>query len=233
MTRASVLRLDGVRHSYREGKEGALDVLKGAELEIFPGEIIALVGPSGSGKSTLLHIAGLLETPTAGRVILDGQDCTPLKDRERTAIRRLKLGFVYQFHHLLPEFTALENVEMPQIIAGRTRKAAGEEAERLLTSFGLSERLTHRPSELSGGEQQRVAIARGLANHPLILFADEPTGNLDTKTSKIVFDHLMQVTRAEGSAALIATHNLELAGLMDRLVLLNEGRLVDGRALAR
>ncbi|MFZ1989511.1 MAG: ABC transporter ATP-binding protein [Alphaproteobacteria bacterium] len=217
-------------HSYKSG-EGMLDVLKGADLEIFPGEVVALVGQSGSGKSTLLHISGLLESPTAGTVEIEGQDCTALKDRERTLIRRLKIGFVYQFHHLLPEFSALENVVMPQLIAGVDRKAAEAEAKRLLTSLGLAERLTHRPAELSGGEQQRVAIARGLANQPLVLFADEPTGNLDPKTSKMVFDRLLEVTRAQGTAALVATHNLDLAAHMDRVVVMHEGKLVDSREL--
>ncbi len=227
-----VLRLGAIAHSYKSGG-GTLDVLKGADLEIFPGEIVALVGPSGSGKSTLLHISGLLEAPTSGHVEIEGQDCTALKDRERTLIRRLKIGFVYQFHHLLPEFSALENVVMPQLIAGVDAKAAEVEATRLLTSLGLAERLTHRPAELSGGEQQRVAIARGLANHPLVLLADEPTGNLDPKTAKMVFDRLLEATRARGSAALVATHNLELAALMDRVVLMHEGKLLDGRELQR
>jgi lipoprotein-releasing system ATP-binding protein len=227
-----VLRLSAVAHSYAQG-ESALQVLKGADLEIHAGEIVALVGPSGSGKSTLLHIAGLLESPTAGTVEIDGRDCTHLPDRERTMIRRLKIGFVYQFHHLLPEFTALENVVMPQLIASLGHRPAEAEATRLLDSFGLGERVTHRPAELSGGEQQRVAIARGLANHPLVLLADEPTGNLDPKTSKLVFDRLMEVTRKEGSAALVATHNLELAAHMDRVVLMHEGALLDGRDLQR
>ncbi|HXZ69050.1 MAG TPA: ABC transporter ATP-binding protein [Alphaproteobacteria bacterium] len=226
----AVLRLKAIAHRYKSG-EGMLDVLKGADLEIFPGEVVALVGPSGSGKSTLLHISGLLEAPTAGTVEIEGEDCTSLKDQERTLIRRLKIGFVYQFHHLLPEFSALENVVMPQLIAGAGRKPAEEEAKRLLISLGLGERLTHRPAELSGGEQQRVAIARGLANQPLVLLADEPTGNLDPKTSKLVFDRLLEVTRARGTAALVATHNLDLAAHMDRVVVMHEGKLLDSRDL--
>jgi lipoprotein-releasing system ATP-binding protein len=226
------MRLEDVARTYVQGGN-QLEVLKGASLDIRAGEIVALVGPSGSGKSSLLHVAGLLEAPTAGRIHIDGADCTRLKDRERTLTRRLKLGFVYQFHHLLPEFTALENVVMPQLIAGRDHRSASEEAARLLGALGLADRVTHRPAELSGGEQQRVAIARGLANHPLVLLADEPTGNLDPKTSKMVFDHLTQIVRWEGTAALIATHNLEIAARMDRVLLLHEGKLLDGRELMR
>jgi lipoprotein-releasing system ATP-binding protein len=227
-----VMRLEDVARTYVQGGN-QLEVLRGATLDIRAGEIVALVGPSGSGKSSLLHVAGLLEAPTAGRIHIDGADCTRLKDRERTLTRRLKLGFVYQFHHLLPEFTALENVVMPQLIAGRDHSLANAEAARLLGALGLADRVTHRPAELSGGEQQRVAIARGLANHPLVLLADEPTGNLDPKTSKLVFDHLTQIVRWEGTAALIATHNLEIAARMDRVLLLHEGKLLDGRDLAR
>jgi lipoprotein-releasing system ATP-binding protein len=222
--RKSVLTLEAVTRSYGQGTT-ALEVLKGASCEIHAGEIVALVGPSGSGKSTLLHIAGLLDSPTGGRIVIEGRDCTHLKDRERTALRRLKIGFVYQFHHLLPEFTALENVMMPQLVAGNSPKAAEAEATRLLSSLGLAERLTHRPTELSGGEQQRVAIARGLANHPLVLLADEPTGNLDPKTSEMVFERLLGVVRAEGTAALVATHNMDIANHMDRVILVDDGRL--------
>lgn len=230
VTTKEILRLEGIMRTYSQG-DAKLEVLKGASLELNAGEIVALVGPSGCGKSTLLHTAGLLEAPQGGRVFLEGKNCTTLKDRERTLIRRRKIGFVYQFHHLLPEFTALENVMMPQIINGKGKKEAEAEAESFLKMLGLAERMTHRPAELSGGEQQRVAIARGLANHPKLLLADEPTGNLDPKTSKAVFDRLLEITREEGSAALIATHNLELAARMDRVILVHDGQLMDGRAL--
>jgi lipoprotein-releasing system ATP-binding protein len=195
--------------------------------------VAALVGPSGSGKSTLLHIAGLLETPDAGEVVIGGRNCGELSDRERTAIRLKELGFVYQFHHLLPEFTARENVMLPQRISGVSRRKARAQAEELLGRLGMGERLDHRPSRLSGGEQQRVAVARALANHPRILLADEPTGNLDPKTAKLVLDELVSLARAEGVAALVATHNLQLAAKMDRALLLQDGRLLDGRELVR
>ena len=191
------------------------------------GEIAALVGPSGSGKSSLLHIAGLLEKPTAGQVWIAGKECTGLSDLARTRIRRLGIGFVYQFHHLLPEFTAEENVVLPQLIAGETRKAAKARARALLDQLGLSERLGHRPAELSGGEQQRVAIARALANRPLLLLADEPTGNLDPETAGRVHEKFLELIRIEGLAALIATHNLELARSMHRVVHLDKGRLIE------
>jgi lipoprotein-releasing system ATP-binding protein len=198
------------------------------ELSLKAGEIVALVGQSGAGKSSLLHIAGLLEAPTSGEITIDGVAASRLPDAERTAIRRGTIGFVYQAHHLLPEFDALENVVLPQMIAGKSRAEAAQEATRLLTDLGLGQRLTHRPSQLSGGEQQRVAIARALANHPRILLADEPTGNLDPKTASGVFDSLIAITRAQGLAALIATHNFELASRMDRALLLHQGKLVEG-----
>lgn len=223
-----ILELRDITRSFREG-EGALRILRGASLQIRPGEIVALIGPSGAGKSTLLHIAGLLERPDEGMVLLGGIDCVDLPDRERTYMRRAELGFVYQAHNLLPEFNALENVAMPELIAGTPKQDAFAEATRLLTLLGLGERLLHLPTELSGGEQQRVAIARALANHPRVLLADEPTGNLDPKTSKLVFDELIQLVRREGLAALIATHNLDLAAKMDRALVLHEGKLVEGR----
>jgi len=223
-----ILELRDITRSFREG-EGALRILRGASLQIRPGEIVALIGPSGAGKSTLLHIAGLLERPDEGMVLLGGIDCVDLPDRERTYMRRAELGFVYQAHNLLPEFNALENVAMPELIAGTPKQDAFAEATRLLTLLGLGERLLHLPTELSGGEQQRVAIARALANHPRVLLADEPTGNLDPKTSKMVFDELIQLVRREGLAALIATHNLDLAAKMDRALVLHEGKLVEGR----
>ena len=193
-----------------------------------PGEIVALVGQSGAGKSSLLHIAGLLEAPTSGEIFVEGRATSSLSDTERTRIRRGTIGFVYQAHHLLPEFDALENVVLPQMIAGQTRAEAAKEATRLLELMGLGQRLTHRPSQFSGGEQQRVAIARALANRPRILLADEPTGNLDPRTAGGVFDALIAVTRSEGLAALIATHNFELASRMDRALLLHQGKLIEG-----
>jgi lipoprotein-releasing system ATP-binding protein len=229
---SDVLRLDAITRIYREG-EGQLEVFSGLNLSLKPGEIVALVGPSGTGKSSLLHIAGLLEAPTSGEITIEGVATSKLPDGERTRIRRESVGFVYQAHHLLPEFDALENVMLPQMIAGASRKDAAVEAERLLTVLGLGKRLTHRPSQLSGGEQQRVAIARALANKPKILLADEPTGNLDPKTSGGVFDALIAITRAEGLAALIATHNFELASRMDRALLLHQGKLIEGTQLPR
>ena len=211
----------------RDGGENALHVLRGVDLELAPGEIVGLVGPSGAGKSTLLHIAGLLEQPDSGKVYIDGVDTTRMDDRQRTAIRREQIGFVYQFHHLLPEFTALENVVLPQRVAGLGKRDAEERAGELLTFLGLGERQTHRPGELSGGEQQRVAIARAVANAPRLLLADEPTGNLDPDTAEYVFDILLRLVHGTGLAALIATHNLEFAQRMDRRVTLREGRLVE------
>ena len=222
-----VLRLEAITRHYREG-EGQLEVFSGLSLAVKPGEIVALVGPSGAGKSSLLHIAGLLEAPTSGEIFIEGVAASRLPDTERTQIRRDKVGFVYQAHHLLPEFDALENVVLPQMIAGRTRAAAAAEATRLLEVLGLGKRLTHRPSQLSGGEQQRVAIARALANKPQLLLADEPTGNLDPRTAGGVFDALIAITRSQGLGALIATHNFELASRMDRILQLHEGRLIEG-----
>lgn len=220
----AIMRLAGVKRVYRQGGR-SLEVLHGVDLAIQPGELVALVGPSGTGKSTLLHLAGLLEYPDAGTIAIDGRDCGRLRDIERTRIRRESLGFVYQFHHLLPEFTALENVILPQMIAGTPRRAARIRGEELLERVGLADRLGHTPSRLSGGEQQRVAIARGLANRPLLLLADEPTGNLDPETALHVIGHLTQMARADSRAALIATHNPEIARRMDRTLTLDSGTL--------
>jgi lipoprotein-releasing system ATP-binding protein len=224
---SEVLRLANITRRYREG-EGQLEVFSGLDLSVKSGEIVALVGQSGAGKSSLLHIAGLLEAPTSGEIVIEGVAASGLPDSERTRIRRNQIGFVYQAHHLLPEFDALENVVLPQMIAGHSRADAAKEAARLLTVLGLSKRLTHRPAQLSGGEQQRVAIARALANKPRLLLADEPTGNLDPRTAGGVFEALIQITRAEGLGALIATHNFELASRMDRAMLLHQGKLVEG-----
>ncbi|WEX07540.1 ABC transporter ATP-binding protein [Chelativorans sp. AA-79] len=223
---ASVLELKSVDRHYVQGPN-RLTILKGADFALTSGEMVALVAPSGTGKSTLLHIAGLLEHPDGGDVIVNGQSCSGLSDDRRTAIRRGEIGFVYQFHHLLPEFTALENVMMPQLIAGLSQPEAKERAAQLLAYMKLGPRAEHRPSELSGGEQQRVAIARAVANAPLVLLADEPTGNLDPATAGYVFDALEALVRHSGLAALIATHNEELAARMDRRVTLSEGRVVD------
>ena len=223
------LRLDRVARIYRQAGRD-LVVFREISFILGEGEIVALVGPSGAGKSSLLHIAGLLETPTSGEVFIDGEAVSRLPERRRTELRRKALGFVYQAHHLLPEFTAEENVAMPKRIAGDSRKAAGEEARRLLSLVGLSERVTHRPAQLSGGEQQRVAIARALANSPRVLLADEPTGNLDPRTADGVFDLLIELVRGEGLSALIATHNYELSRKMDRTLLLEKGSLLERRA---
>ena len=220
-----LLRLEAIQRTYRTGAE-ALTVLEGAGLSVHRGEIVALVAPSGSGKSTLLHLAGLLEKPDDGRVIIDGTDAGALGDDARTSIRLRKIGFVYQFHHLLPEFTALENISIPQMIAGAPEAAANKRSRELLEKFGLAARAEHPPGKLSGGEKQRVAIARALANRPSLLLADEPTGNLDVATANIVFEELLHVVRSENVAALIATHNPELAARMDRQVTLRDGRLV-------
>ncbi|HWD48608.1 MAG TPA: ABC transporter ATP-binding protein, partial [Rhizomicrobium sp.] len=218
----AALRLQNVSRAYTQG-ENTLDVFHNLALALRPGEVVALVGPSGIGKSSLLHMAGLLEAPSEGEIYISGSAASKLDDAARTRIRRDMIGFVYQAHHLLPEFTALENVMLPQRIAGKSRAAAEANAKRLLEQLGLGARLTHRPSQLSGGEQQRVAIARALANNPKILLADEPTGNLDPRTSGGVFDALVQLVRAEGLAALIATHNLEVAAKMDRALIMHEG----------
>jgi lipoprotein-releasing system ATP-binding protein len=219
------LVLQGVARVYR-GDAVELPVLRGADLTVRSGEIVALVAPSGAGKSTLLHVAGLLDRPDGGSVLIEGRDAGGLADAARTAIRRDTIGFIYQFHHLLPEFSALENVVLPQMIAGRSRRVAEDRANSLLTTFGLGARLGHLPGRLSGGEQQRVAIGRALANGPKLLLADEPTGNLDVATAEGVFAELLAIVRDHGLAALIATHNPELAARMDRTVTLREGRLI-------
>jgi lipoprotein-releasing system ATP-binding protein len=225
MTMNPALELRAVTRVYGAG-ETALKVFDGLSLTVNAGEVIALVGQSGTGKSSLLHIAGLLEKPTAGEVFIAGQECTQLDDRARTRIRRIGVGFVYQFHHLLPEFSALENVVMPQLIAGATTSAAEARAKDLLGRLKLSHRLDHRPAEMSGGEQQRVAIARALANRPLLLLADEPTGNLDPDTAALVQGEFMRLIHEEGLGALIATHNIELAKNMSRMMVLTHGKLV-------
>jgi lipoprotein-releasing system ATP-binding protein len=221
-----VLNLTELHRTFRQGPR-EIHVLVGATAALYPGEAVALVGPSGAGKSTLLHIAGLLETPDAGAVIVNGHDCSRMSDDARTRIRRTEMGFVYQFHHLLPEFSALENVVIPQMIRGRSRKNAKARARQLLTALGLGGRIEHRPAELSGGEQQRTAICRALANQPKLLLADEPTGNLDPKSSERVFHDLLELITRTGVAALIATHNLDLASRMHRVLRLEEGRLVE------
>jgi lipoprotein-releasing system ATP-binding protein len=221
------LALQNVRRTFRSGG-GPLTVLNGADFLLHAGEIVALVAPSGAGKSTLLHLAGLLEKPDSGKVLVAGRDAGALSDAERTAIRRDSIGFVYQFHHLLPEFTALENVVLPQMIAGKPRRAAEARARALLENLGLQKRERHLPGKLSGGEQQRVAIARALANAPNVLLADEPTGNLDVGTAQLVFDELLSIVRGQGAAALVATHNPNLAARMDRTVTLRDGRVVPG-----
>ena len=222
---APVLRLNGLSRRYKSG-ESELTVLDGVALDIAPGEIVGLIGPSGSGKSSLLHAAGMLERPNAGEVLIGGADGWSMSDEDRTEIRRNKIGFVYQFHHLLPEFDALHNVALPALIAGRKRREALDEAERLLGVMGLEKRIHHQPAQLSGGEQQRVAIARAMINNPVLILADEPTGNLDPDTSTFVFAALSDLVRKEGAAALIATHNLDLAKYMDRVMALDHGHLV-------
>ncbi|RAK61098.1 ABC transporter [Phenylobacterium hankyongense] len=219
-----VLSIRGLERSYVTGA-GALTVLRGADLDIMPGEIVGLIGPSGSGKSSLLHAAGLLERPNAGRITVLGRDCSDLPDRARTRVRLATIGFVYQFHHLLPEFSALDNVALPLMIAGKSRRAAQDRAAILLSELGLADRVQHQPAQMSGGEQQRVAVARALANSPRLLLADEPTGNLDPHTSGAVFENLYALARSQGVAALVATHNLELARHMDRVFALRDGHL--------
>ncbi len=219
-----VLSLRGVERTYVT-EAGKLTVLRGADLDVYPGEVVGLIGPSGSGKSSLLHAAGLLERPDAGIIAVDGKDCSKLSERQRTKVRLSTVGFVYQFHHLLPEFTAAENVELPQMIAGRRRAEARERAIGLLGQLGLAARVDHQPGQMSGGEQQRVAIARALANSPKLLLADEPTGNLDPATSAATFQALYDLARGQGVAALIATHNMELARYMDRVFALRDGHL--------
>ena len=222
----NILSLKNICKSFYQGQQ-KLDVLRNVDFEIASGEIVALIGPSGSGKSTLLQISGLLELPDSGHIYLDGQDCFIANDSVRTSLRRDFLGFVYQYHNLLPDFNALENVIIPQLIAGKSYKAAKERAKWLLDKMKLDGRFTHRPAELSGGEQQRVAIARALANTPKLLLADEPTGNLDPKTSDIIFEALLNIIKETGLAALIATHNMELAKSMDKQVSLQDGQLVE------
>lgn len=221
-----VLELRKIERTYASGA-GELAVLRGADLTLNAGELVGLVGPSGSGKSTLLHLAGLLEKPQGGQVILEGQDCNKLADRDLTGLRRNKLGFIYQFHHLLPEFSAEDNIAMPLMIAGVTRKAARAKAKSLLSDMGLADRGHHQPGELSGGEQQRVAIGRALANDPRLVIADEPTGNLDPATTERVFASLIKMVRDEGAAVLVATHNMALTQHMDRVLTLQDGKLVD------
>lgn len=222
----AVLEMKGIKRTFHQGGR-ALRVLRGTGLSVEAGEVVGLLGPSGSGKSTLLHIAGLLEKPDAGAVVIGGEKCGELSESDRTIIRRNGIGFVYQFHHLLPEFTALENVLLPQLIAERNESEARERAEGILSRLGLKKRLEHLPAQLSGGEQQRVAIARALANDPALLLADEPTGNLDESTARKVMDELIAAARDKGVGAVIATHNMTLAGRMDRCVHLHDGLLQD------
>lgn len=224
-----LLQISGLNRSYVTGDK-TLDVLKGVELTVMPGEIVGLIGPSGSGKSSLLHAAGLLERPDAGTILIDGEDVGALDERGRTRLRLARIGFVYQFHHLMPEFDALDNAALPLRMGGLKQADARARAAELLTALGLGERLTHQPGQLSGGEQQRVAIARALANKPSLLLADEPTGNLDPTTSQAVFAALRDLVRATGVSALIATHNMELAGHMDRVFALKDGHLEERAA---
>ena len=222
----AVLELRDIVREYKS-EAGVLKVLEGAQLVLNPGELVGLIGPSGSGKSTLLHTAGLLEKPEGGKVFLEGEDCMALNDKGRTRLRREKLGFVYQFHHLLPEFNARDNVAMPLMVGGLPRRKAREKADALLSEMGLSERLKHQPGQMSGGEQQRVAIARALVNDPRLVIADEPTGNLDPATTQRVFESLIRMARNEGAAVLVATHNMALTAHMDRVLTLKDGKLTD------
>lgn len=219
------LALEQVVRTFVQGGEDRLEVLRGASLAVMPGEMVALVGPSGAGKSTLLHVAGLLEPPQSGEILIGGEPCGGLDDTRRTLLRRGKLGFIYQFHHLLPEFSARENIVLPQMIAGVSKRDAGRRADELLESVGLSARAHHRPGKMSGGEQQRVAIVRALANNPAILLADEPTGNLDPETADAVFAQLLTLVREKQLAALVATHNMALAARMDRTLSLRNGQI--------
>ena len=219
-----VIRLTGLTRSFEQGGV-RIDVLRGVDLTVQPGEVVALLGPSGSGKSTLLQAVGLLEGGFGGRIEIAGTDATDLNSDARTALRRDRIGFVYQFHHLLPDFNAMENVVLPQLVAGTERRAANARAEELLGALGLAERLDHRPSQLSGGEQQRVAVARALANKPALVLADEPTGNLDEATADKVLAQFLELVRGQGGATLVATHNERLAARMDRVVRLHEGVL--------
>lgn len=225
----AMLELVGIEKAYNRGKPSEVTVLRGASVTVARGEVVALVAPSGAGKSTLLHISGSLDTADAGVVRLGGQDMAGLSDRDRTGIRRQEVGFIYQFHHLLPEFSALENIVLPQLANGISQRAAKMRAMDLLGRVGIAARADHRPAALSGGEQQRVAFCRALANNPRLLLADEPTGNLDPGTSDQVFGVLMELVRETGLSALIATHNLELAGRMDRIVRLDGGRVIEAR----
>ena len=226
-----VLSLKGVSRHYKSG-DRVLNVLRGVDLDLHPGEMTGLIGPSGSGKSTLLHVAGLLEQPDSGEVYFNGKDALKMSDRDRTVVRRLSIGFVYQFHHLLPELNAVDNVAAPLMLNGMSRGKARNRAQELLRQMGLAERDHHQPGRLSGGEQQRVAIARSLANRPKVLIADEPTGNLDPVTSRVVFQSLFDIARQEGVAVLVATHNLELTSYMDRVLSLHDGHLTVAPARA-
>lgn len=223
--RRPILSVRNLFRSYHMGGQ-LLEVLRGADIDVYPGEMVGLIGPSGSGKSTLLHAAGLLEKPNSGDVYINGRECLKLKDDIRTSIRRRSIGVVYQFHHLQKEFTARDNIVIPQMIAGKARRKSEAEADRLLGLMGLTERAEHRPSQLSGGEQQRVAIARAIANNPQILLADEPTGNLDPATSSRVFQSLLDLTRRENVSALVATHNMQLTQFMDRVLTVRNGLIV-------